>query len=313
LAQAIKPYNFSVLGSCAIAAMADHAAGDGAVAVQSPSSAHLRLEKELLNLSDGTSLRIARTPGMGDKEWQDTKKYLEANPEEARRMETFSRDAKAVRAWMQTQAISEYYNTRLSNGDEVVTGKFSALEKSPELAHIFEDVKRGGNQAAMQHYHNEPLMLKISRAMGGVPEEVKVVLQDIQQKPITLQEACLKGYIKVVQDYLDATKGDPAKQNIDDKDAKGISCLGYAVGANRTHIVKLLLENKANPAEVDNSGGNALHYAAAYNRKELCQYFVNAKIDVNKQNTQGQTPLALAQKNKMKDTAEILEKAGGKV
>ncbi|CAJ1348389.1 unnamed protein product [Effrenium voratum] len=271
--------------------------------------AHLRLEKELLNLSDGTSIRIARTPGMGDKEWQDTKKYLEANPEEARRMEQFSRDAKAVRAWMQTQAITEYYNTRLSNGDETVTGKFNALEKNPELAHIFEDIKRGGNQAAMQHYNNEPMMLKISRAMGGVPEEVKTVLQDIQNKPITLQEACLKGDLKTLEDYLQAAG---EEKNIDEKDAKGISCLGYAIGANRTHVVKKLLESKANPWEVDNSGGNSIHYASAYGRKELCDYFIKAKGDVNKQNTQGQTPLALAQKNKMKDVAELLQKAGGK-
>lgn len=267
--------------------------------------AHLRLEKEALNLSDGTALKIARTPGMGDKEWQDTKKYLEANPEEARRMEQFSRDAKAVRAWMQTQAITEHYNTRLSNGDEVVTGKFNALEKNPDLAHIFEDIKRGGNPAAMQHYHNEPLMLKISRAMGGVPDEVKTVLQDIQNKPITLQEACFKGDLKTLEDSLTA-----AGANIDEKDAKGISCLGYAIGANRTHVVKKLLENKANAAEVDNSGGNALHYAAAYGRKELCDYFLKAKLDVNKQNTQGQTPLALAQKNKMKETIDLLQKAG---
>mmetsp|Transcript_9526 Transcript_9526/g.17674 ORF Transcript_9526/g.17674 Transcript_9526/m.17674 type:complete len:276 (-) Transcript_9526:132-959(-) len=274
--------------------------------------AHLRLEKELLNLSDGTSIRIARTPGMGDKEWQDTKKYLEANPEEARRMEQFSRDAKAVRAWMQTQAITEYYNTRLSNGDEVVTNKFNSLEKNPDVAHIFEDIKRGGNQAAMTHYHNEPLMLKISRAMGGVPEEVKTVLQDIQNKPITLQEACLRGDLKTLQDYLEATAGDQEKQNIDEKDAKGISCLAYAVGANRTEVVKKLLESKANPWEVDTSGGNAIHYAAAYGRKELCDYFIKAKGDVNKQNTQGQTPLALAQKNKMKDVVDLLTKAGAK-
>mmetsp|Transcript_108208 Transcript_108208/g.151011 ORF Transcript_108208/g.151011 Transcript_108208/m.151011 type:complete len:276 (-) Transcript_108208:70-897(-) len=274
--------------------------------------AHLRLEKELLNLSDGTSIRIARTPGMGDKEWQDTKKYLEANPEEARRMETFSRDAKAVRAWMQTQAITEYYNTRLSNGDEVVTNKFNALEKNPELAAIFEDIKRGGNQAAMQHYHNEPLMLKISRAMGGVPEEVTTVIKDIQSKPITLQEACLRGDMKTLEDYLEATAGDKDKRDIDEKDAKGISCLAYAIGANRTHVVKKLLENKANPAEVDNSGGNAIHYAAAYGRKELLSYFISAKLDVNKQNTQGQTALALAQKNKMKDIVDLLSKSGAK-
>eukprot|EP00930_Biecheleria_cincta_P071651 TRINITY_DN59124_c0_g1_i1.p1 TRINITY_DN59124_c0_g1~~TRINITY_DN59124_c0_g1_i1.p1 ORF type:complete len:165 (-),score=34.79 TRINITY_DN59124_c0_g1_i1:92-586(-) len=164
----------------------------------------------------------------------------------------------------------------------------------------------------MQQYHNEPLMLKISRAMGGLPEEVKTVLQDIQDKPITLQEACLKGQLKTVEDYLDATKDDPASRNIDEKDAKGITCLGFAIGANRPHVVKLLLESKANPSETDNSGGNALHYAAAYGRVELCKYFLNAKIDANKQNTQGQTPLALATKNKMKEVVDLLEKAGGK-
>lgn len=42
------------------------------------------------------------------------------------------------------------------------------LEKNPEFAHIFEDVKRGGMAAAQQHSYNEPLMLKISRAVGGI-------------------------------------------------------------------------------------------------------------------------------------------------
>ncbi|CAE8647765.1 unnamed protein product [Polarella glacialis] len=273
----------------------------------------LRMQKETLNLSDGTSIQIAKTPGMGDKEWGETKKFLEANPEEARRMETFSRDAKAVRGWMQTQSISEYYNARLSNGEELVSNKFSALEKNPEFAHIFEDIKRGGNQAAMQHYHNEPLMLKISRAMGGIPEEVKSVLADIQNKPITLQEACLKGDLTTVQDFLKATEGDLAKRNIDDKDAKGITCLGYAIGANRTAVVKRLLESKANPWEVDNSGGSGLHYAAAYGRKELLEYLISAKGDVNQVNTQGQTPLALATKNKMKDIVEVLKAKGGQM
>ena len=32
-----------------------------------------------------------------------------------------------------------------------------------EFGSLPQDIKRGGNQAAMQHYHNEPLMLKISR------------------------------------------------------------------------------------------------------------------------------------------------------
>ena len=101
--------------------------------------------------------------------------------------------------WLETLT-----RTQLNSRLQTVTGKFNALEKNPDLAHIFEDIKRGGNPAAMQHYHNEPLMLKISRAMGGVPDEVKTVLQDIQNKPITLQEACFRGagaYLAFIELY----------------------------------------------------------------------------------------------------------------
>jgi len=270
------------------------------------------IDKDVLNLSDGTTLELRRTPGMGDKEWEDTKKHLEANPEEARRMEKFARDAKEVRAWMQTQALTEYYNTKLNHGDQTVIGKLLSLEQIPELAQVFNDVRQGGAQAAMRYYRNEPLLLKVSRAMGGIPDEVKVVLEDIQSKSITLQEACMKGDVAALETYLRATASNLQKRDIDGKDAKGITCLGYAIGANRTTIVKLLLEAKANPWEIDTNGGTAIHYAAAYGRKELLEYFISAGGNVNQANTQGQTPLVLAMKNKMKDAVEILKAKGGK-
>lgn len=270
------------------------------------------MDKDVLNLSDGTTLELRRTPGMGDKEWEDTKKHLEANPEEARRMEKFARDAKEVRAWMQTQALTEYYNTKLNHGDQTVIGKLMSLEQIPELAQVFNDVRQGGAQAAMRYYRNEPLLLKVSRAMGGIPDEVKVVLEDIQRKSITLQEACMKGDVAALETYLRATENNLQKRDIDGKDAKGITCLGYAIGANRTAIVKMLLEAKTNPLEIDTNGGTAIHYAAAYGRKELLKYFISAGGDINQANTQGQTPLVLAMKNKMKDTVEILKAKGGK-
>lgn len=270
------------------------------------------IDKDVLNLSDGTTLELRRTPGMGDKEWEDTKKHLEANPEEARRMEKFARDAKEVRAWMQTQALTEYYNTKLNHGDQTVVGKLLSLEQIPELAQVFNDVRQGGAQAAMRYYRNEPLLLKVSRAMGGIPDEVKIVLEDIQSKSITLQEACMKGDVAALETYLRATENNLQKRDIDGKDAKGITCLGYAIGANRTTIVKLLLEAKANPWEIDTNGGTAIHYAAAYGRKELLEYFISAGGNVNQANTQGQTPLVLAMKNKMKDAVEILKANGGK-
>eukprot|EP00408_Alexandrium_pacificum_P004472 CAMPEP_0171225024 /NCGR_PEP_ID=MMETSP0790-20130122/36592_1 /TAXON_ID=2925 /ORGANISM="Alexandrium catenella, Strain OF101" /LENGTH=84 /DNA_ID=CAMNT_0011691041 /DNA_START=1 /DNA_END=252 /DNA_ORIENTATION=+ len=84
---------------------------------------------------------------MAAEEWKETKKMLEENPEEARRWESFSRDAKAVKTWSQRTCIEEFYQSKLSAGDEVYSGKLLGLEKQPEFAHIFEDVKRGGMQA----------------------------------------------------------------------------------------------------------------------------------------------------------------------
>merc|ERR1711941_250961 len=96
----------------------------------------------------------------------------------------------------------------------------------------------------------------------------------------------------------------------DEKDAKGVSCLGYAIGANRTDVVKLLLPKKADPSSVDTSGGTGLHYAAAYGRTELLTYLITSGGKVNQANTQGQTPLALATKNKMTAAADLLKSKG---
>ena len=55
------------------------------------------------------------------------------------------------------------------------------------------------------------------------------------------------------------------------QDYKGITALGYAIGANRIAVVKLLLDSRANPYAVDSSGNSGLHYAAGYGRKELLE------------------------------------------
>jgi len=269
-------------------------------------------DPEALNLSDGTTVTVSKTPGMSTEEWKDTKKMLEENPEEARRWESFTRDFKAVKAWMQQQAISEYYDSKLNSGDEAITSKLMGLDKQPEFAHIFEDVKRGGTQAAMQHSYNEPLMMKVNRAVGGIPEEVKDALAKIHGSSITLQEACMKGDVKAVEDYIKAGKS-AGKMDLEAKDSKGISCLGYAVGANRIAVVKLLLSEKADPSACDSSGGTAVHYAAAYGRKELLECLIKGGVSVNAKTTQGQTPLALATKNKQKDAIDLLKSKGGEM
>jgi len=261
-----------------------------------------RLVKEMLDLSDGTRLELAKTAGMSDNEWQETKKYLESNPEEARRWDAYAKNATEIRGHLQTNAFQEYYQSKIGYGDDQVTSKLMSLERHPEFAHIFEDIKRGGTQAAMQHYYNEPLMMKLSRACGGVPEEARTFLEKVQKTPVTFHEACKWGNVKAVEEYLAAN----GNENIDEQDSRGVTALGYAIGANRAAVVKLLLEKKANPTVVDSSNCSGVHYAAAYGRKEMLAYLVSAGGDINGKNTQGQTPLALATKNKQAASIEWL-------
>jgi len=263
--------------------------------------------RQTLNLSDGTTIALEKTQGISDNEWEETRRWLEDNPEEARRMEMYTKDANAVRSHLTQQALVEYYQSKLNFGDEQVGSKMVALERNPEFAHIFEDVKRNGPQSAMAHYHNEPLMMKLSRAMGGVPEEARGALEAVQKSPITFQEACKWGDLSSVQAYLKAN----GKGATEARDNKGITGLAYAVGANRTAVVKALLDAGASLKDVDTSGGTALHYAAAYGRQALVEFFLKSGCQVNDKTTQGQTAMALAIKNKQTAVADFLKSKKG--
>merc|ERR1712066_145966 len=145
----------------------------------------------------------------------------------------------------------------------------------------------------MEFYYDDKLMQKISKAMGGIPDGVKDRLDALQKSPVTVHEACKMGDTKALAAFLDS----PGDFDIEEKDSKGITCLGYAVGANRPEVVKVLLGKKASTAAVDTAGNSALHYAAAYGRTEMVKFLIGScKVDAA--NTAGQTPLALAMKNK---------------
>merc|ERR1712137_276068 len=107
------------------------------------------------------------------------------------------------------------------------------------------------------------------------------------------------GKAQAVSDYLKATGG----AGVDVADSKGVMPLGYAIGANRVAIVKTLLENKADPGACDTNGNTAAHIAAAYGRKDILNFLLGAGQSANAKNAAGQTPLALANKNKQEETA----------
>merc|ERR1712125_78523 len=150
---------------------------------------------------------------------------------------------------------------------------------------------------------DEELMLKISKKMGGVPDDLQSALKKLDETALTFHDACKMGDLKAVQQCIDK------KQSLDTQDSKGITPLGYAIGANRIAIVKCLLDNRANPYAVDSSGNSGLHYAAGYGRKELLEYLLKIGTNVNQSNAKGQTPLAVATINKHVDTINILKAA----
>ena len=216
---------------------------------------------ETLKINDGTTMQITRLPDIDDETWAEVKSYVETNPETAKALQNFAKNPDAMRGWLQTQAIAEHYNTKLSNGDTPVQDRVKSLESDTELGPIFEDIKKNGMEAAMKYYQDEELMLKISQKMGGLPSELNPVLQKIEDTAMTLHEAAKRGDVAAVKTFLDK------KKPLDSQDFKGITPLGYAIGANRIAVVKLLLDSRANPYAVDSSGNSGLHHAAGYGER----------------------------------------------
>mmetsp|Transcript_44738 Transcript_44738/g.116357 ORF Transcript_44738/g.116357 Transcript_44738/m.116357 type:complete len:270 (+) Transcript_44738:132-941(+) len=259
---------------------------------------------DVLRLGDGTEISIAKVPGVDDSTWGEVMDYLQGNPDVAKKLQAFSKDPEAMRGWLQTQAMSDHYQRKLGGADDEVQGRMRALEQDPELAPIIEDIKKHGMEAVMKHYQDEELMLKFSKAMGGVPEELKPALKKIDETPLSLHEAAKMGDLKAVQEHIEK------KRPLDTQDPRGITPLGYAVGGNRIAVVKLLLDSRANPFAVDSNGNSALHYAAGYGRKELVEYLLKTGGSVAQANAQGRKPLDVATQNKHEAVIQVLRAHG---
>eukprot|EP00403_Amphidinium_massartii_P014737 CAMPEP_0178413880 /NCGR_PEP_ID=MMETSP0689_2-20121128/22753_1 /TAXON_ID=160604 /ORGANISM="Amphidinium massartii, Strain CS-259" /LENGTH=264 /DNA_ID=CAMNT_0020035161 /DNA_START=89 /DNA_END=883 /DNA_ORIENTATION=+ len=262
------------------------------------------MASETIQLNDGSSIDLARVPDIDDQTWNEVKTYLAGNPEMARNLQKFSRNPDAMRGWFQTQAIADHYGSKINDKDETTTKKMEGLAADPELAAVFEDIKKNGMSAALKYTADEDLMLKISQKMGGIPKELEPKLQKIADTPMNFHEAAKDGDLKAVQGFLEK------KVPIDTQDQKGITPLGYAIGTNRIAVVKLLLDNRANPFAVDSTGNSGLHYAAGYGRKELLEYLLKLGVSVNQANSQGQTPLSVARQNRHEEVVALLQAKG---
>lgn len=264
-------------------------------------------QKETVRLADGSTIDLARLPNIDDSTWNDVKKFIQSNPSEAKKLQSFAKnpDSDAIRSCLRTQVMAQHYEKKLAAGDNTAKVRMNALKDDPELAHIFADIEKNGAMAILKYGNDEELMCKISRAMGGIPSDVQPSLRALDETSLTFHDACRNGDFKAVETYL--SKETP----VNDRDFKGISPLGYAIGANRIAIAKLLLDRGATQHAVDAAGNSGLHYAAGYGHKELADYLLRKGARVNQANAKGETPLKAAMLNKQMATIQVLESHGG--
>merc|ERR1719382_672981 len=217
---------------------------------------------ETVKVTVGTDVvEVARMPNLDDATWAEVQEFLKGNPDQAKSLQKVAKDPEAMRSLLQTQAMAEHCGGKLTAQDGAVQARMKALEADQELAPILEDIKKNGLEAAMKHMNDEELMLKFSQKMGGIPTELQATMKKIEETSLTLHEAAKNGDLKAVQDFV------AKKKPLDPQDHRGITPLGYAIGANRIAVVKLLLDNRANPFAVDASGNSGLHYASGYGHK----------------------------------------------
>jgi hypothetical protein len=270
---------------------------------------------ETLRLNDGTLMEWARVPGVDDNTWADVKKYLETNPDMAKNLQSVAKNPEAIRGFMQTQIIHKYYSDALQKkdgetGPKPMEEKFKALENDPELTPIFEEIKKDGMGALLKLCNDEELMLKFSRKMGGIPDELKGPLQTLSNQPMTLHEAAKNGDVQAVKDWIAKESSGGKSIAVDTPDHKGITALGYAVGADRFEVTAHLLSCKANLHAVDAKRNTAVHYAAGYGRKQVLEFILAQKADPNKKNSDGQSPMDVATRNGMQATIAVLRQGG---
>jgi len=284
----------------------------GAPALAVAETAEEGMTSERITLVDGTSVEILRSPKMTDVQWQETKTYLQNNPSETKKLIEHSTNPDRIRKQKMMRAIADVWQGQIDDSNQDFAKRMKDLEQEPEFEELFKAVKDYQVQQIRQYLDDSELMQKISAKMGGVPEQAKPHLESLRKTPLTLQEACKFGDLDAVKNYLTETDSHPGSRDLEAKDQRGVTCLGYAVGADRMPITQLLVEVKADLNCVDKAQNSSLHYAAGYGRQEILEYLLSQKANVNKENSSGQTPLAVAIKNEQLKIVELLKSKGAK-
>merc|ERR1719378_1949298 len=149
-------------------------------------------------------------------------------------------------------------------------------------------------------------MRKVSTKLGGISPEMLKQLTSIQDASVSLHDAARGGDLAKIQEFLSSGK------DVNARDFKGVTPLGYAVGHDQLSAVKVLIDAKANLDEVDSVGNSAVHFAAGYGRVKVLEHLLARGANASKVNQMGLTPLAAAQQNNQQQAVAILQRRGAK-
>lgn len=251
-----------------------------------------------ITLKDGSVIPVGLPPGLDPTHGKMALEYLKANPEYAqntvKQVDRIMRNPAMAQQFFRMQAMmaTPEYQKQMAN-----------LKADPELKDMFDDISKRGPEAIDKYWNDMELMSKISKKMA----ELRLSSTPNGQKQDPEKIDSLEKAAKV--DSVEAIKRLIADgKDVNQKDGRGITPLGVAVGFNRVEAVKELLSSGADVNLTDNQGNTVLHYAAGYGRVEAAEMLLEAKADVKAMNNDNQTPLDVAELNREVVMIEFLKK-----
>jgi len=206
----------------------------------------------------------------------------------------------------------------------------AALEKDPEFAPMFDDIRKNGLSAFARYQQDPVFMAKIAEKMPKMDKDVEMKMADIAApggSPIdvtnnamagsagadedeeeeedyevtNLWEAARYGDLEACNDLLATTPGD-----LDGQDDAGRTPLHFAIAFGHEDIARRLMKEGANLSKVDEKGNTPLHYAAGYGYELLAEALLARGADKGALNSDGRTAADVAELNSLDDIAKLL-------
>jgi len=270
-----------------------------------------------ISLGNGSTVEMTRNEGVPDAIWNDVVKFVKENqkavkanpqivkllsehPEQVPMLMKFTNDSDSIKNFLQSQVLAA--NVSQDGQQE----KMQQLQEDPELKPMFDDIKANGPDVLMKYLQDENIMRKVSQKLGGINPEMMKQLTAINESSVSLHDAAKRGDLQKMQEFIADGK------DVNAKDFKGVTALGYAVGHDQLSTVKVLIDAKANINDVDSAGNSAVHFAAGYGRVKVLEHLLARGANASKANQQGQTPMAVAQQNKQQQAVALLQRHGAK-